>query len=146
MPSMGRTKVYHQFRFEHRWKRDNLKGSDNFYTDRYRYKLFAYIPINKPTLENKTFFVSPSAEIFFETGRNVVYNPYEDFRIYTAIGYIFNSRYMFFGGHMWTIGQNPDGFSYRQSHIIRLNLFITLDLRGKSNKESLPFKMNQIMP
>ena len=46
MPPMGRVKFYHQFRFEHRWKRKNEVDAPYDYTNRYRYKLFAYIPIN----------------------------------------------------------------------------------------------------
>ncbi len=130
MPPMGRVKVYHQFRFEHRWKRDNNVGADFYYTDRFRYKLFAYIPLNKKKIEPKTLFISPSAEIFMQAGRSIIYHPFEDFRVYTGIGYVFNQRYTFFGGHMWTFGQNPSGFEYGMSHIIRLNLFMGLDLRS----------------
>ncbi len=130
MPYIGRVKLYHQFRFEHRWRRSNLKGSDFNYTDRYRYKFFAYIPINKKRLEKKTLFFSPSAEIFMQTGKSIVYNHFEDFRVYNALGYILNNNITFFGGHMWTIGQDNTGFEYSQSHIIRLNVFINLDLRN----------------
>ncbi|MGY6562818.1 MAG: DUF2490 domain-containing protein [Luteibaculaceae bacterium] len=130
MPYIGRVKFYHQFRFEHRWKRDNDIGADFQYTDRYRYKVFAYIPVNKKKLTNKTFFVAPSAEIFMQTGREVIRNHFEDFRVYTAVGYIFNSKYTFFGGHMWTSGPRASGFEFRESHIIRLNLFYNFDLRN----------------
>jgi hypothetical protein len=134
MPTMGRTKMYHQFRFEHRWKMDNNVGADFEYTDRYRYKVFAYIPLNKKKIEEKTWFVSPSAEIFMHTGRDIVYNTFEDFRIYNGIGYVLNSKVTFFGGHMWTIGQKRNGYQYRMSHIIRLNVFIGLDARPIENR------------
>ncbi len=143
-PYMGRVKMYHQFRFEHRFKRDNNMGAEYKYTTRYRYKVYAYIPINKPHIENHTFYVSPSVEIFLHSGKSVVANPMEDVRIYTALGYIHNNL-MFFGGHMYTIGQSRDplGYVYRQRHIIRLNLFINLDLRKKDtqNPESRLIQM-----
>ncbi|MCC5944911.1 MAG: DUF2490 domain-containing protein [Bernardetiaceae bacterium] len=129
MPPMGRFKVYHQFRFEHRWKRDNNVGAEHDYTDRYRYKLFAYISINKKKIEEKTLFFSPSAEIFLHSGKSIVYHPFEDFRIYNGIGYVFNEKITFFGGHMWTLGQDPSGFEYSMNHIIRLNIFVGLDAR-----------------
>ncbi|MFN3918500.1 MAG: DUF2490 domain-containing protein [Flavobacteriales bacterium] len=131
-PYIGRVKLYHQFRFEHRWKRDNNIGASFKYTDRYRYKIFAYIPLNNKTLQNKTWFFSPSAEIFFETGKHVVYQHLEDFRIYNAIGYILNNKITFFGGHMWTTGTKSNGYEFRQSHIIRLNLFYNIDFRNKN--------------
>jgi hypothetical protein len=135
MPYIGRVKFYHQFRFEHRWKRSNLKGSDFQYTDRYRYKFFAYIPINNYKLDRKTLFISPSVEMFFETGK-FIKNPFEDFRIYNGIGYILNEKYTVFGGHMLTFGPDITGLNYLKSQIIRLNVFITLDIR--KSKEMLP--------
>ncbi len=136
MPSMGRVKIYHQFRFEHRWKKSNLIGDEFDYTNRYRYKLYAYIPINKKTISNKTLFFAPSAEIFMHSGKSIVFNPFEDFRVYTGIGYVLNKNVTFFGGHMWTMGQNATGYEYSESHIIRLNVFVNLDLRN--HKKIIP--------
>lgn len=44
MPKIGRFKIYHQFRFEHRWKRSNQINSEVDYTNRYRYKFFFLHP------------------------------------------------------------------------------------------------------
>jgi len=134
MPYMGRVKIYHQFRFEHRWKRDNKLGSEFDYSDRYRYKIFANIPIKKPKIEERTWFVSPSAEIFMHSGSSIIFNPFEDFRTYNGIGYVFNDKITFFGGYMYTLGQEPTGFQYRASHIIRLNVFVGLDARSPEKR------------
>ncbi len=69
-----------------------------------------------------------------QSGDNIVMNPFEDFRVYTGIGYILNENVTFFGGHMWTFGQERSGFEYAQTHIIRLNVFIGLDFRNVENK------------
>ncbi|MFN4299147.1 MAG: DUF2490 domain-containing protein [Thermaurantimonas sp.] len=130
MPAMGRVKIYHQFRFEHRWRRSNLKNSTYEYTDRYRYKFFAYIPINKKKIEKKTWFVSPSFEIFMQSGRSIINNPFEDFRTYNGIGYVYNNNLTFFVGHMYTLGQKSSGFEYKTSHILRFNVMIGLDVRS----------------
>jgi hypothetical protein len=135
MPYLGRTKLYHQFRFEHRWRRSNLAGSDFNYTNRYRYKFYAYIPLNKKKLDYNTLFISPSVEMFFETGKSIL-NPFEDFRVYNGIGYILNDNITFFGGHMWTFGPEKNTLNYRTSHIIRLNVLFTFDLR--STKQLVP--------
>jgi hypothetical protein len=134
MPSMGRTKVFHQFRFEHRWRRSNEIGSAYQYTNRYRYKLFAYIPINKKKIEEKSIFFSPSAEIFMHSGKSVVMNPFEDFRTYNGFGYVLNRQVTFFAGHMWTFGQRSSGFEYAMSHIIRLNILVSFDARRIENR------------
>lgn len=127
--SIGGVKLLHQFRFEHRFKRDNDLGAEYIYTDRYRYKITAYIPLNKPRMENKTFFLAPSNEIFFETGKHQI-DILEENRVYTAIGYTYNN-FMFFGGHMWTYGPTNVRGVYRNRHIIRLNVMYTLDFRSK---------------
>lgn len=127
--NVGRVKLLHQFRFEHRFKRNNLIGEDYLYTNRYRYKITAYIPLNKPKMENKTLFLAPSNEIFFETGSHII-NILEENRVYTAVGYTYNN-FMFFGGHMWTYGPTSIPGTFRNRHIIRLNLMYTLDLRNK---------------
>jgi hypothetical protein len=127
--SVASAKVLHQFRFEHRWKRYNDIGAEYLYTNRYRYKITAYIPLNKPKMENKTFFIAPSNEIFFQTGSHIT-DILEENRLYTAIGYTYNNL-MFFGGHMWTYGPTSIPGTYRNRHIIRLNLMYTLDFRTK---------------
>ncbi|WP_448519521.1 DUF2490 domain-containing protein [Rhodoflexus sp.] len=134
MPEMGRFKIFHQFRFEHRWRRSNKIGSTYDYTDRFRYKFFTYIPLNKKKIEVKTLFFSPSAEIFMQRGRSIVNNPFEDFRTYNGFGYVLNPKITFFAGHMWTFGQRSSGFEYRTSHIIRLNVLVGLDFRKLDSK------------
>lgn len=134
MPKMGRLKVYHQFRFEHRWRRTNVVGSEYNYTNRYRYKISGYLPINKKKITTKTLFFSPSAEIFMHTGKSIVYHPLEDFRIYNGLGYVLNKNITLFSGHMWTIGQKNTGFEYRTSHILRFNIFVGMDFRKIENK------------
>jgi hypothetical protein len=134
MPAMGRVNIYHQFRFEHRWRRSNRKDAEYDYNDRYRYKVFAYIPLNSKKIEQKTLFFSPSAEIFMHSGENIVYHPFEDFRTYNGFGYVLNQNVTFFAGHMWTFGQDPSGFEYAQTHILRFNVFLGLDGRKFENR------------
>lgn len=124
--SLWRAKVLHQIRVEHRWRRDNYVGANHFYSNRWRYKLAAYIPITKPRMENKTWYLYPSNEFFFESGSHIP-NIFEENRLYTAFGYVYGN-FQFFAGHMWTYGSivYPN---YRNRHIIRLNVMINLDLR-----------------
>ncbi|MFC4873254.1 DUF2490 domain-containing protein [Negadavirga shengliensis] len=127
--SIAGAKILHQFRVEHRWKRYNDIGADYKYTDRFRYKIMAYIPINKPRMENNTFFIAPSNEVFFETGKHIT-DVFEENRVYTAIGYTYNN-FMFFGGHMWTYGPTGVPGTYSNRHIVRLNVMYTLDFRSR---------------
>lgn len=130
-PQMGRVKIYHQFRFEHRFRRSlEIAKPEYMYTTRYRYKIYAYIPLNKPYLAEKTFYLSPSVEVFLHSGETVAANPLEDLRIYPVLGYIINENYMVSAGYTWTLGQARTGYEYNQTHLIRLNLYVNFDLRG----------------
>ncbi len=132
---IGRVKLVHQFRFEQRWKRSNEIGSDYKFTNRYRYKFFAYIPLGASRqIKAKTWFFSPSAEIFMQSGKSIVYNPFEDFRTYNGFGYVVNNNLTFFAGHMWTIGQESTGYQYGTSHVFRFNVYIGIDARKTSDK------------
>lgn len=133
-PEMGRFKIYNQFRFEHRWKKNNDIGATYDFTNRFRYKLFSYIPLNSKTIDVGTLFFSPSAEIFLHSGKSVVRNPLEDFRTYNGLGYVVSPKVTLFAGHMWTFGQKNTGFEYKTSHIIRVNAYIGLDFRRLENK------------
>lgn len=133
-PPLGRVKLVHQFRFEQRWKKKNDVGAEYEYTNRYRYKFFAYIPMNTRSIEVGTFYFSPSAEIFMQSGKSIVYNPFEDFRTYNGFGYVLNPSITFFAGHMWTLGQKSTGYEYRTSHVFRFNIYVGLDGRKSENK------------
>lgn len=88
-------------------------------------------------MENKTLFLAPSNEFFFESGRYVT-DIFEENRVYTAIGYTLNN-YMFFGGHMWTYGPTDIPGTYRNRHIIRLNLMYTFDFRKNRKPKARDF-------
>lgn len=133
-PNIGRVKLVSQFRFEHRWKKQEDIGASYEFTNRYRYKFFAYIPINTRSIEVNTFFFSPSVEIFMHSGKSIVSNPFEDFRTYNGFGYVLNPSITFFAGYMWTLGQKPSGYEYRTSHIFRFNIYVGFDGRESENK------------
>lgn len=130
-PPMGRVKFYHQFRFEHRFRRGYEVAVPEYnYTTRYRYKIYAYIPLNKPYLAEKTLYLSPSVELFMHSGKTIVSNPLEDFRIYPVLGYIINKNFMCSAGYTYAIGQANTGYEYNQTHLLRLNLYVNFDLRS----------------
>ena len=135
-PYIGRVKLVNQFRFEHRWKKSNKKGASYEFTNRYRYKFFAYIPINTRSIEVNTIYFSPSIEIFMHSGKSIAFNPFEDFRTYNGFGYVLNPSITFFAGHMWTLGQKSSGYQYKTSHVFRFNVYVGLN--GKDSENKIP--------
>ena len=129
--------VYHRLRFEHRWSRSNLKGSDYIYRNRYRYKFMMKIPLNKKSLVPGTYYFNPDVEIIMQSGRTVIANPMEDLRIYPNFGYIFNPRVSGSMGMMYTTGQRDMfGYNYLQRWIWKFNIYLSID--GRKFEDKIP--------
>lgn len=76
---VSRLKFEHRYRFEQRWVNDDFKF-------RLRYRIMAFIPLNKPKIEANTFFIGVYNEIFMNT-KDVFFDRN---RFYTALGYQIN--------------------------------------------------------
>jgi len=127
--------LYHRLRFEHRWSKGNAFDADWIFRNRYRYKIYAFIPLNKPTLQPGTWYFIPDVEIIMQSGKAVVDSPLEDLRIYPQLGYIVNPRLKLGGGPMYTTGQRlSGGYQYRQRIILRINAYVSLDFRKFETK------------
>jgi hypothetical protein len=130
-----RFQIFHRIRIEHRWSQNNRVGSDWVYRDRWRYKYFMKIPINKKQLIPGTFFANPDVEIIMQSGKTVGGSPLEDLRIYPSVGYIVNPRVTYTAGLMYTTGQRIfDGTVYRQRWVVRINAYISLDFRKEEKR------------
>lgn len=126
-----RLKIYHQLRFEQRFRRDYLEGSPFKLTHRFRYKLTAYYPLNKEHLENKAIYLSTYNEIFIQAGKSIVYDHLEDNRVFLGLGYIINDKMQIQSGYMWTFRHKDSPFIYENRHIFRFSVYHNLDLYKK---------------
>lgn len=126
-----RLKLYHQFRFEQRWKRDYIEDSPFELTHRFRYKLTAYYPLNNYKLVNNTLFLSFYEEIFVQAGKSITYDYLEDNRMFLGLGYIVNQNIQIQAGYMWTFRYmgGPNSFEYR--HIPRISVYHNLDFHRR---------------
>lgn len=135
---VNRMKLYHQFRFEQRWKRDYTEGSEFGLTHRFRYRITAYYPLNKPKLMPKTLYLSFYDEIFIQAGKKVKYDHFEDNRVFLGLGYIVNENIQIQAGYMWTFRHNGSPYNYESRHIPRISVYHNFDFYGrKKNKEEL---------
>jgi hypothetical protein len=127
--------VYHRIRVEHRWSIDNKVGSEWIYRNRWRYKFFTMIPLNKPKLEPGTYYFLPDVEIILQSGKVIVDSPLEDLRIYPQFGYILNPRLKFGIGLMYSTGQSlSNGSNFSSRLVLRTNVYLSLDFRKFENK------------
>ena len=76
---VGRVKFEHRYRIEQRFIED-------YYRDRFRYRLMLFIPLNNNELIKNTWFIGLYDEIFIKTENKF----FDRNRLYGALGYIFN--------------------------------------------------------
>jgi len=127
---LGSTMVYHRLRIEHRWSKGFSDESQYFFRNRWRYMFRIRVPLNKPKLSPKAWYIAPEAEIIMQSGKAVVDSPMEDLRLHTSLGYIVNPRLTFAGGLMYSIGQElVYGAFYRQKWALRFHVYFSPDWR-----------------
>ena len=132
---VGIATAYHRFRIEHRWSKGFTENSNYIFRNRWRYMFRLKIPLNKPKIMAKAFYISPEAELIMQSGREVINSPLEDLRLYTSFGYIFSPNLTAATGLMYNMGQELDDGSYwKQGWTIRMHLYFSPDFRKAKNK------------
>lgn len=124
---VGKTKLFHQFRFEQRWRRSFVKGSPFELTHRFRYKFAGYTPLNSRELVPGTLFLSFFEEIFIQAGKSIQFDYFEDNRVFLGLGYIVNPNLQVQLGHMWTFRHRGAPNLFESRHIPRLSFYHNLD-------------------
>ena len=80
----------HRFRFEER-----LMNDDIFF--RFRYQINATIPLNKPSIQNKTIYFKLANELFLNTIKT---NDFDRNRLNLSLGYVVNPTLTIESGYM----------------------------------------------
>jgi len=76
---IGRVKFEHRYRIEQRW-------INQYYKNRFRYRIMLFVPLNKPVIEKGSLFVGLYDEIFINTESNF----FDRNRLFGSLGYQFN--------------------------------------------------------
>jgi len=109
---------------------NDVKTKDYVYTFRARYNFALFIPLKGNSLAPKVPFVALMNEVFLNFGKNVVYNTFDQNRLFVGVGYQFTSQLNAQLGYMNVYQQDASGNNYFSSHAIRLFVFHSLDLRS----------------
>ncbi len=136
---LSRIKFEQRYRIEQRWF-NNRDGSTPF-RNRIRYRLNAFIPLNKPTITAKTAFLSLFDEIFI----NPKGPTFERNRVYGGVGYQVDKHWIVQMGWVNQTNYSPASFEKGiftpQSATGKNNILLSLTYRigqgknaGSSNK------------
>lgn len=91
--TVGKFSFEHRYRLEQRWISSN--GTTR-YRDRARYRLMVTVPLRKPVMEDKTIFLAVYDELFM----NIDNSPFDQNRLYVALGYRLSKLLSFQGGYL----------------------------------------------
>lgn len=143
--SFDKVKLYHQIRTEQRWARKNVIGSSFNLTHRFRYKLSTYIPLNRDHLMPGALFFSGYEEIFIQSGKTVLFDHFEDNRLFLGLGYILNDQIQIQVGYMWTYRHYGEPHKYESRHIPRISFYHNLDFHEMGINKGKKFRSNKIL-
>jgi hypothetical protein len=134
--SYPKLRLAHRLRFEQRYRRkilsDDQLASGYDFNFRLRYNLLARFPLNSNAFQANTFSFVASDEVMVNFGKQIVYNYFDQNRMFLGLAYHLNKRDDLQLGYMNVFQQLASGNRYRSLHTARLFYFHNLDLRKKS--------------
>ena len=126
---IGNVTVLHRIRNEQRWQEKiaaDTSTHTNKFTDRIRYLASFTIPIMK---NSHLPALVLSDELSMQTGKEVVYNVFDQNRLFLGIKQNISKRLSFDLGYMLVDQEKADGYHYDQNHTFRLFFYYQPDLR-----------------
>lgn len=109
---------------------NDVKEEGYNYAFRVRYNFSFFIPLKGNELSPKTPFVAVANELFLNFGEKVVYNTFDQNRLFVGLGYQFTKHLNAQLGYMNVFQQEASGNNYYSTDAIRLFVFHNLDLRA----------------
>ena len=122
-------------RLEERFRRkikDNDELADGYnFNWRTRYNLLLNFALNKKPFAPKTISYFVSDEVHINFGNEIVYNSFDQNRLFVGLQYHANSHDVLQFGLMYLYQQLASGNNYRHIYAPRISYFHNLDLRKK---------------
>lgn len=134
---LGSTNLLQRVRNEQRWQQIILddKPTGNWrFTNRVRYLVSVTIPVSKNDWIPKPVVAE---EVLFHFGEPVVYNTFDQNRLFLGIRQKLSQNLNFDVGYMNVYQQKFSGYQYDMNHTFRLFFYYSPDLR-KEKKEKAP--------
>lgn len=123
-PISKRWNLQHKLRIDERFfrKNDGKSLTDGYdFNFRFRYRLQAAFRINKEELEKPTT-LKLADEIMFNAGKRIVYNTFDQNRMYAGVEQSLSQSLSVELGYMYVYQQRPAGYQFFERDIIRLTI------------------------
>lgn len=126
----GWVTLTHRYWLEQRWI--TLPGAtDATYTNRFRYRLQAVVPLVGKTVAAGTPYLTASDEIMVNFGRQVARNIFDQNRAYLALGYKFSAATALEAGYLHQLSAQRNGRIFEYNNILQVSYTYNLDFRKK---------------
>jgi len=127
----GDVGIVQRLRIEQRWQEKTINDEvteDIRFTNRLRY----LIGFNIPVFKKKTLpLLVISDEILLQFGEEVVYNTFDQNRLFIGIKQTINPKWSFDFGYMNVYQEKYSGYQYDMNHTIRLFFYLSTSIRKK---------------
>lgn len=135
---LGTVQLNQRLRIEERW----IQKVVNFipvaatrFTVRYRYQLSMIVPVSS---NKKIPALAFADELMLQTGKDIVYNNFDQNRVFAGIRQQVTPSLSFDFGYMHVWQQKLSGYQYSRNHTIRLFFYWQPDWRKKKQDKQLP--------
>ena len=125
--SLGKMKISHRYKIEERFfQRTSVDQPDfNF---RFRYRLQVQVPLTNPE-KHIPVSVRVFDEVMFNAGKNIVYNVFDQNRIFADCQVKLSPHWTVEVGYMNWFQQRPSGTEFFNRHIARFTLAHAISLK-----------------
>lgn len=118
-------------RWQHKIKNDNELADGYNYATRLRYNYLLQFPLSKKGIVPKTFSAVVNDEIFVNLGSKVLYNTFDQNRLFLGFAYTISPKSTIQFGYMNVYQQLAAGNKYKNLNTIRVFFFQNFDFRKK---------------
>lgn len=126
----SKVNILQRIRIEQRWVEkiiDNKETGENRFTNRIRYLLSFNIPIFK---NPKAPELVISDEVLFQFGKEIIYNTFDQNRLFIGIKQSITPKLSFDFGYMNVYQEKKSGYQYDMNHTLRLFFYYKNDLKS----------------
>lgn len=127
---LGKVSVLQRIRNEQRWQEkivNDISSGENRFTNRIRY----LVSFNIPVFKKKTApLLVLSDEILIHFGQEVVYNTFDQNRLFLGIKQSINPKLSCDFGYMNVYQQKYTGYQYDMTHTLRLFFYLSTNVKS----------------
>ncbi len=131
---LGKVSMLQRIRNEQRWQQkisNDERTGDWRFTNRFRYLLSFTIPLSQNPKKPALVLAD---EILLQAGKEVVYNPFDQNRIFVGIRQTLSHGFSYDFGYMNVFQQKSSGYEYDMNHTIRLFFYYS---GGRKNNRKM---------